>query len=92
MVGFRRRIGEVARVMENGAAIPFLHFLCIGVVERAGERGRKRLNRIETLEAKAEYARLLQILEIRAILRLRLKGKFNCSSRAWYRGWLLSSL
>lgn len=31
------------------AAISFLHFLSIGVVERADEKGRKRLNRIENL-------------------------------------------
>ena len=88
VIGFRRRVGEVARAMETAsavglrvvyvtdwtagplpgatwtvpvavggqdlfdryaAAISFLHFLSIGVVERADEKGRKRLNRIENL-------------------------------------------
>lgn len=90
VIGFRRRVAEVARAIENAAAegvkiiyvtdwtagslpgatwtvpvavrgkdlfdryaaaMSFLHFLCVGVAERAGEKGRKRLNRIETLHS-----------------------------------------
>ena len=90
VIGFRRRVGEVARAMESAsamglrvlyvtdwtagplsgatwtipvvvggqelfdryaAAISLLHFLSIGVVERASEKGRRRLNRIENLHS-----------------------------------------
>jgi DNA-binding MurR/RpiR family transcriptional regulator len=88
VIGFRRRVAEVTRAVENAAAegvkiiyvtdwnagslpgatwtvpvavrgndlfdryaaaMSFLHFLCVGVVERIGDKGRKRLNRIEKL-------------------------------------------
>lgn len=90
VIGFRRRVAEVARAVENAAAggvkiiyvtdwtagslpgatwtvpvavrgndlfdryagaMSLLHFLCVGVVERIGDKGRKRLNQIEKLHS-----------------------------------------
>ena len=44
------------------------------------------------LKLQLQTAKLPQLLGSRATWKPQLKDKFNCSCRAWCKGWLMSSL